>query len=102
MYFPSELLDAIEMAGVVAFASLVPQQKVSLFHNLQLRFSRRRPSSNEPAQREKTISPVSFYILSRLIPGGGILTCPHAEEVLYIARVDLVDKSHVDGQDRCI
>jgi hypothetical protein len=55
-YRPSELLEAIEIAGVVALASEVgSQQKVSRFHNLQLRFSRRRPSSNDPAHREKTV-----------------------------------------------
>ena len=54
-YRPSEFLDAIEMAGVVAFASPAgSQQKVSLFHNLQLRFSNLRPSSKDPAHLEKT------------------------------------------------
>lgn len=55
-YRPSELLAAIEIAGVVALASDIgSQQKVSLFHNLQLRFSNRRPSSRDPAHREKTV-----------------------------------------------
>lgn len=55
-YRPSELLEALEVAGVVALASDTgSQQNVSLFHNLQLRFSNLRPSSNEPAQREKTV-----------------------------------------------
>lgn len=54
-YRPSELLEEIEIAGVVALASDTgSQQKVSLFHNLQLRFSNLRPSSNEPAHLEKT------------------------------------------------
>ena len=43
------------MAGVVAFASPGAQQKVSLFHNLQLRFSKRRPSSIEPEHRENRV-----------------------------------------------
>ena len=56
-YRPSEFLDAIEMAGVVAFASETgSQQNVSLFHNLQLKFSNRRPSSNDPEHLEKTDS----------------------------------------------
>jgi hypothetical protein len=45
----------MEMAAVVAFASPGAQQKVSLFHNLQLKFSKRRPSSFEPEQREKSV-----------------------------------------------
>jgi hypothetical protein len=28
------------------------------------------------------------------------LTCPHAEEVFNIARVDLMYKTYVNGQDR--
>jgi hypothetical protein len=43
------------MAGVVAFASPGAQQKVSLFHNLQLRFSKRRPSSIEPEHLENKV-----------------------------------------------
>jgi hypothetical protein len=55
-YRPSEVLDAMEMAGVVALASETgSQQKVSLFHNLQLKFSSRRPSSKEPEHLEKTV-----------------------------------------------
>jgi hypothetical protein len=55
VYRPSDVLADIEVAGVVALASeMGSQQKVSRFHNLQLRFSRRRPSSKEPAHREKT------------------------------------------------
>ena len=55
VYRPSELLDEMEMAGVVALASETgSQQKVSRFHNLQLRFSSLRPSSNDPAHLEKT------------------------------------------------
>jgi hypothetical protein len=55
VYRPSDVLADIEVAGVVALASEIgSQQKVSRFHNLQLRFSRRRPSSREPAHREKT------------------------------------------------
>jgi hypothetical protein len=54
LYRPSDVLDAIEIAGVVEFAARGSQQKVSRFHNLQLRFSSLRPSSNEPAHREKT------------------------------------------------
>ena len=54
-YLPSELRCAIEMAGVVALASPGAQQKVSLFHNLQLRFSKRRPSSIDPAHLLKTV-----------------------------------------------
>lgn len=50
----AELLGAMEIAGVAFFASSCWQQKVSLFHNRQLRFSKRRPSSREPAHLEKT------------------------------------------------
>jgi hypothetical protein len=54
-YRPSELLDEMEIAGVVALASETgSQQKVSLFHSLQLKFSNLRPSSNDPAHLEKT------------------------------------------------
>ena len=56
-YRPSELRGDIEMAGVVALASVVgSQQKVSLFHNRQLRFSNLRPSSKEAAHFENTIA----------------------------------------------
>ena len=87
-YRPSELLEDIEIAGVVALASETgSQQKVSLFHNLQLKFSNLRPSSNEPAQREKT--------MQRSAPNRTrqpmLLTCPHAEQVLHVASVDFVD-----------
>ena len=55
-YRPSELLEEIEIAGVVALASETgSQQNVSLFHNLQDRFSNLRPSSNDPAHLEKTV-----------------------------------------------
>jgi len=55
-YRPSELLADIEIAGVVALASeMGSQQNVSLFHSLQLKFSNRLPSSNEPAHRENTV-----------------------------------------------
>jgi hypothetical protein len=33
---------------------------------------------------------------------GGLLTCPHAEEVLNVAGVHLVDETDVYGQDRRI
>jgi hypothetical protein len=70
-YRPSGLLSAKEIAGVVALASETgSQQKVSLFHNLQLRFSRRRPSSNDPAHLEKTVGNVSKGGLDQ-IPGDG-------------------------------
>jgi hypothetical protein len=60
MYRPSEFLEDMEIAGVVALASdMGSQQNVSLFHNLQLKFSNRRPSSNEPAHLENTRSGVS-------------------------------------------
>ena len=43
------------MAGVVEFASDTgSQQKVSRFHNLQLRFSSLLPSSNDPEHLENT------------------------------------------------
>jgi hypothetical protein len=54
-YRPSELLAEMEMAGVVELASETgSQQKVSLFHSRQLKFSNLRPSSNEPAHLENT------------------------------------------------
>jgi hypothetical protein len=53
---PSELLEDREMMGVVVFASDVgSQQKVSRFHNLQLKFSNLWPSSKDPAHLEKTV-----------------------------------------------
>lgn len=55
VYRPSEFREAIEMAGVVDLASSLSQQNVSLFHNRQLRFSNLRPSSRDPAHREKTV-----------------------------------------------
>lgn len=55
-YRPSGLLAAMEIAGVVELASDTgSQQKVSLFHSLQLRFSNLRPSSKDPAHLEKTV-----------------------------------------------
>jgi hypothetical protein len=55
-YRPSELLEDIEIAGVVALASETgSQQNVSRFHNLQDRFSSLRPSSNDPTHLEKTV-----------------------------------------------
>jgi hypothetical protein len=46
----------MEMAGVVELASETgSQQKVSLFHSRQLKFSNLRPSSNEPAHLENTV-----------------------------------------------
>lgn len=55
-YRPSELLEEMEIAGVVEFASETgSQQNVSRFHSLQLKFSNRLPSSSEPAHREKTV-----------------------------------------------
>ena len=88
VYRPLEFRDAIEIAGVVAFASPGSQQKVSLFHNLQLRFSKRRPSSTEPAHREKTTPPLALYKLSGLPQLE--LTSPHAKQVLNIPGVDFV------------
>jgi hypothetical protein len=56
VYRPSELLWEIEIAGVVALASeMGSQQKVSIFHTLQLRFSNLRPSSNDPAHIVNTV-----------------------------------------------
>ena len=66
VYRPSELLAEIEMAGVVALASEIgSQQKVSLFHNRQLRFSNLRPSSSEPAHLEKTANMLVLCSLSQ-------------------------------------
>jgi len=94
------------MAGVVALASETgSQQKVSLFQSLQLRFSNLRPSSKEPAQREKTrnvmlVAAAGGEGRSAIEAGGEKeLTCPHAEQVLDIAGVDLVDEADVHGQD---
>jgi hypothetical protein len=96
-YRPSELLEAREIAGVVALASETgSQQNVSLFQSLQLRFSSRRPSSKEPAHREKTAGRVST---GRRTERWGELTCPHAEEVLDVSRIDFVYETDVDGQD---
>jgi hypothetical protein len=47
------------IAGVVARCGCASQQKVSLFHNLQLRFSSRLPSSIDSAHFEKTASEAS-------------------------------------------
>lgn len=55
VYRPSELLCEIDIAGVVALASPGAQQNVSLFHNLQLKFSSRRPSSIDPAHLLNTV-----------------------------------------------
>jgi hypothetical protein len=66
-YRPSELLDAIEIAGVVALASEIgSQQKVSLFHNLQLRFSNLLPSSREPAHLENTVHMLNRFSTLRV------------------------------------
>jgi hypothetical protein len=88
----------MEMAGVVELASETgSQQKVSLFHNRQLKFSNLRPSSNEPAHLEKTAD-VSFCHGCKQTERSS-LTGPHAEEILDIASVDLVDQTHIHGQD---
>lgn len=56
VYWPSESLLEMEIAGVVALASpFGSQQKVSRVHNLQLKFSNLRPSSNDPEHLEKTV-----------------------------------------------
>jgi hypothetical protein len=88
VYRPLEFRADMEIAGVVAFASPGSQQKVSLFHNLQLRFSKRRPSSTDPAHLEKTRPPLALYELSGLQQFG--LTSPHAKQVLNIPGVDFV------------
>jgi hypothetical protein len=55
----------MEIAGVVALASETgSQQNVSLFHNRQLKFSSLRPSSRDPAQREKTIVGLVYDVRS--------------------------------------
>jgi len=87
-YRPSELLAEMEMAGVVELASEIgSQQKVSLFHNRQLKFSSLRPSSNEPAHLENTAN-VSLFVRHGF---QRTLTCPHAEEILDVSSVNLVD-----------
>ena len=88
VYRPLEFRADMEIAGVVAFASPGSQQKVSLFHNLQLRFSKRRPSSTDPAHLEKTRPPLALDELSGLQQFG--LTSPHAKQVLNIPCVDFV------------
>jgi hypothetical protein len=66
-YRPSELLEAMEIAGVVALASETgSQQKVSLFQSLQLRFSSLRPSSRDPAHREKTVHMLNRFSTLRV------------------------------------
>jgi hypothetical protein len=66
-YRPSELLDAMEIAGVVALASETgSQQKVSLFHSLQLKFSNLLPSSRDPAHREKTVHMLNRFSTLRV------------------------------------
>lgn len=51
------------MAGVVELASETgSQQKVSRFHNRQLKFSNLRPSSRDPEHREKTVAGVSMRL----------------------------------------
>ncbi len=97
VYRPLELRVEMEIAGVVAFASPCSQQKVSLFHSLQLRFSRRRPSSTDPAHREKTRQQSALYELAELPRVG--LTSPHAKQVLNIPGVDFVEKPDIHGQD---
>jgi hypothetical protein len=78
-YRPSGLLVAMEIAGVVALASEIgSQQKVSLFHSLQLKFSNRRPSSNDAAHLENT-TPVLVLESAPSSNCAKALTCPHAE-----------------------
>lgn len=74
-YRPSELLAEMEIAGVVALASDTgSQQNVSLFHNLQLRFSNLRPSSNDPAHLEKTMFEL-VYTLGQCQFSAHLSTC---------------------------
>lgn len=99
-YWPSGLLDAVEMAGVVELASETgSQQKVSLVQSLQLRFSSLRPSSSDFEHREKTVPLLASAPIA--VEMAGRLTCPHAEEILYIFGVDFVDETDVHGQDWC-
>jgi hypothetical protein len=97
VYRPLEFRADMEIAGVVAFASPGSQQKVSLFHSLQLRFSKRRPSSTDPAHREKTRPLLALYKLSGMPQLG--LTSPHAKQVLHVPGVDFVYQSDIHGQD---
>jgi hypothetical protein len=63
VYCPSELRAEVEMAGVVALASEAEsQQKNSRFHNLQLRLSNLRPSSNDAEHFEKTDGFISIEV----------------------------------------
>lgn len=87
------------MAGVVALASVLgSQQKVSLFHNLQLKFSNRRPCSNDAAHFENTGVRVSTFRRAKC--NCTLLTCPHAKKVFHVAGIDFVNQTNVNGQDR--
>lgn len=89
------------MAGVVELASETgSQQNVSRFHNLQLKFSSLRPSSNDPEHLENT---KTRLVYDYYLPLDSIaLTCPHAEEVLDVSCVNLVNKADIHGQDWCV
>ena len=54
----------ISMAGVIASCGWGGQQKVSRFHNRQLRFSYRRPSGIELEHFENTVQSEKSYAVS--------------------------------------
>jgi hypothetical protein len=70
------------MADVIARLGCGGQQKVSLFHTRQLRFSYRLPPSVESAHFEKIVKALSQG-LPQTAPLGP-LTSPHSVEALYI------------------
>jgi hypothetical protein len=87
-YRPSELRAEREMAGVVELASeMGSQQKDSLPHSLQLRFSNRRPSSSDAEHLEKTAGWLVQFTITFL---KAKLTSPHAKQVLGISCIDFV------------
>ena len=87
------------MAGVVARCGCASQQKVSRFHNLQLRFSNLFPSSIDSAHLEKTGSWESERLNFR-IQEKKAHTHPHSKKTLHIPRVDLVHFACVHCEDR--
>ena len=81
---------------MVAFASPGAQQKVSLFHNLQLKFSKRRPSSIEPEQREKSVHMLKRCSTCRK---GVSIDQYNLQQCTHVSCVYSVYCASIDGQD---
>lgn len=102
--FDDTLLDRAGTGMLLArgdrlyFPGCGEQQNVSRFHSLQLRFSRRLPSSMASDIFENTLCGVSKTRLQPMRRREGNRTRPHSKEVFNRAGIDGVHFIHVDFQ----